>query len=434
MVVPKIVIDGVFFQISQRSGIARVWRHLLQAWQQQGRAAQVWLIDRGGTLPCLGDYPVLTLPLYDYRKSPQDAEALQALCDQVQADLFLSTYYTTPLTTPSVFLAHDMIPEVIGMDLAEPCWREKRYSILYASRHIAISHNTAKDLVYFYPHLRRGDIPVVHCGVSEWCRPVSAAEIQQFRQTYGLQRPFVLLLGERRGGKDYKNAVTFFRALALATNPWEFDVLCVGGEAALEPELASLPLSCPVHLLRLDDADLRVAYGAAIALIYPSRYEGFGLPVLEAMACGCPVILGNHSSLPEVAGAAGYTIDVMDPAAWLTAVQAVQDPAKRQCLIRRGLDHAPHFSWSTMANSLWAILDQTVQALQRGDCSPPSPLWLDWRQQEQKLAALTQAEAQRQQEATTLRAQITSLQTELTAIKSSRLWRVKTFFDKAKFW
>lgn len=432
--IPKIVIDGVFFQISQTSGIARVWQSLLSVWAQQGLTDHFVLIDRGGTLPSMGDYETVLLPICDYRYSPQESEALQSICERIQADLFVSSYYSTPLSTPSALLVHDMIPEVLGMDLSEPCWREKRYSILHASRHIAVSQNTAKDLVRFYSHLRQDDIPIVPCGVSDGFTPVSESEIQAFRRRYHLSRPFVLLLGERFGGKSYKNVLTFFRALAQADVPINFDVVCVGGKTHLEEELATLNIPCPVHLLSLNDQDLRLAYGAAIAFIYPTRYEGFGLPVLEAMACGCPVIVGNHSSIPEVAGEAGYYVDVMDMRAWLGAIQQVQDPEQRQRLIRQGFERVKQFSWSKMAHTLLDVWLQTVSELRTGQRPSPSPFWTDLRQQQKSLSSLRQDFDNTQRVVTDLKTELTPLKEELDAIKSSRFWRLHRLYRRAKFW
>jgi hypothetical protein len=149
---PIIVIDGVIFQINQ-GGIARVWYSILQEWSNSEFGQHIIILDRNQTAPRLKNLKYWLLEAYDYNHSGKDTRKIQAICDQLQASLFISTYYTTPLFTPAVLMVHDMIPEVLQADLNQPEWQEKHYAILYASRYITISANTARDLVEFYPHI-----------------------------------------------------------------------------------------------------------------------------------------------------------------------------------------------------------------------------------------------------------------------------------------
>ncbi|BFM38278.1 hypothetical protein OLK001_02040 [Synechocystis sp. LKSZ1] len=445
-VLPKVVIDGVFFQINQQSGIARVWRSLLQVWAQQGKGERFVILDREGSMPRIPGFEYYSLAAYDYQQAPQDSAQIQAICDQVGADCFISTYYTTPLTTPSLFLAHDMIPEVLGMDLSLPCWREKAYSILHASRHLAVSHNTARDLVAHFPHLSLADVLVTPCGLEPRFRPASPEAIADFRQRYNLTGPFVVLVGERIGINHYKNAITFFSALATPGFDFPVGIVCVGGKPELEPELAALVPHLPVQVLALADAELGIAYSAALALIYPSCYEGFGLPILEAMACGCPVIAGCHSSIPEAGGAAVYYLDVLNPQAWCQALTDIQKTEVRQALIQAGFRQSQKFSWVAMADSISHCLLETHQGLKQGQFSAPPQFWPAFRQQQHHLQSLTQQLAQSQarlqqseqalQQVQTqcqqLQAQCQQAQGELTAIKESRWWQLREAYGQIK--
>lgn len=445
-VVPKVVIDGVFFQINQQSGIARVWRSLLQVWAQQGKAEQFVILDRQGTMPRIAGFDYYPLAAYDYQQAPQDSARLQAICDQVGADFFVSTYYTTPLTTPSLFLAHDMIPEVLGMDLSLPCWQEKTYSILHASRHLAISQSTARDLVSYFPQLSLADVLVTPCGLDPSFRPADPKAIADFRRRYGLAEPFVILVGERIGIHHYKNAITFFSALAAPGFDLPGGIVCVGGKPQLEPELAALVPHLPVQVLSLSDAELGIAYSAALALVYPSRYEGFGLPILEAMACGCPVIAGRHSSIPETGGAAVYSVDVFNQEDWRQALIAIQRQEVRQALVEAGFSQSQKFSWPTMADSIGQCLLETHQALTVGQLPPAPQFWPAFRQQQQSLQSLTQqltqsqarlqqseqALQQVQAQCQQLQAQYQQVQGELTAIKESRWGQLREAYRQLK--
>jgi glycosyltransferase involved in cell wall biosynthesis len=246
--------------------------------------------------------------------------------------------------------AYDMIPEVFGNDLGIPMWREKGICIRQARRFVAISANTARDLCCFYPEVAPDRVTVAHCGISRLFRPATGAEIEGFRRRHGIERPYFLLVGSRA---TYKNAQAFLRAFAAFRDRARFAVVCVGGERNLEPELAALKGGSERHMLRLEDDELRLAYAGAVALAYPSVYEGFGMPVAEAMASGCPVITTRNASLPEVAGdAALYVKPIDDEAGLHEAMARVQEPALRADLIARGVARARRFSWTTMAGIL----------------------------------------------------------------------------------
>ena len=278
---------------------------------------------------------------------------LQQACDAERATVFVSTYYSRPLSTPSVMLAYDMIPEVFGVDLRVPEWLEKTDCILNASRFVAISGSTARDLSDLYSAIDRARITVAHCGVASVFRPCEAAQTEDFRRRHAIRNPFYLLVGGRRG---YKNARTFFRAFAMLPDRSQRAVVWVGGEQALDDEEQALCAGSEVHLLRLDDEELRLAYGAAVALAFPSAYEGFGMPVAEAMACGCPVVTTMSASLPEVAGDAALSVPATDVEALAEALTRVQHPSVREHLIRSGLAQAKQFSWTHMAEVVASVL------------------------------------------------------------------------------
>ncbi|NJK38937.1 MAG: FkbM family methyltransferase [Oscillatoriales cyanobacterium RM2_1_1] len=379
---PTILIDGVFFQLYQ-TGIARVWQSLLEEWAKADFSQHIVVLDRGGTAPKIPGIWYRQIPAYDYQQTDADREMLQQICDQEAADVFISTYYTTPVSTPSVFMAYDMIPEVLGADFNEPMWREKHYGINHASSYLAISQNTADDLVKCFPEISSDQVTVAHCGVSNHFFPANPQEIYQFRNKYGITKPYFVLVGV---GSNYKNAELFFQAFSQLPSRQGFEMICTGSGYLLASEYRQFTSGTVVHALQLSDEELRLAYAGAIALIYPSRYEGFGLPIVEAMACGCPVITCPNASIPEVAGEAAIyvnDIDVMDMA---NALCEVQKPEVYNSLIAKGLEQAKKFSWSNMAEiASSALISATLLHLNLKEINLIT--FPDWSQNEEIIAS-----------------------------------------------
>ncbi|MGE5659840.1 MAG: methyltransferase domain-containing protein [Actinomycetota bacterium] len=348
----KIIIDGVFFQL-YKTGIARVWKSLLEEWAESSFANKIVVLDRAGTAPKFTGIKYRVVPPYSYHTTDADRVMIQQVCDEEGADLFISTYYTTPLSTPSVFMAYDMIPEVLNANLNEPMWKEKHHAIRHASAYISISANTARDLIKYFPTINLESVTVAHCGIQRSFSPANQETINQFKNKYGLSKPYFISVG---GGSDYKNTGLFFQAFSKLTSKQGFDIICTGSGVLLEAEFRSYTCGSTVHKFHLNDEELIAAYSGAVALVYPSQYEGFGLPVLEAMACGCPVITCPNSSIPEVAEQAALYVDDNDVNGFANALCEVQKPEVRNYLIFAGLEQAKKFSWSKMARQVSSAL------------------------------------------------------------------------------
>ena len=377
---PKVVVDGVFFQLFQ-TGIARVWRSLLEEWENTSFYNHVVVLDRAGTAPKIPGIRYRTIPAYNVNDLEGDRQLLQQICDEEGADLFISTYYTTPMSTPSVMMVYDMIPETLGWDIEHPNWRGKHHAIEYASSYLTISENTASDLVKFFPNISSESITVAHCGVKSSFTPASVEEINQFKTNYGISKPYFLLVGANGG---YKNAFLFFRAFAQLCSRGGFEIVCAGSQSLLKEDFRTYTSGSPVHILQLSDEELKAAYSGAIALVYPSKLEGFGLPILEAIACGCPVITCPNASIPEVAGEAAIYVNDEDVSGMVNALCEVQKPDVRNSLIAAGLEQAKQFSWAKMAQTVSSVLiDAPLQSLNLRDTN--LIIFPDWSAPEESL-------------------------------------------------
>jgi glycosyltransferase involved in cell wall biosynthesis len=231
---------------------------------------------------------------------------------------------------------------------------------------IAVSAHTARDMEELFG-VRPSRIEVVPHGVSAVFRPMSSEDLSEVRARLKLPERFILFVGTI---EPRKNLVTLLEAWAMMRD--RPDLVIVGGWGWLyEPikeRLARLGEGVH-HLDALDRSDLPAVYNLARALAHPAWYEGFGLPPLEAMACGTPVVVSDRASLPELVEDAGLVVAADDPDAWRSALEKVcGEPDLAADLRRRGILRAAEFSWPRAANLTWRAVDRAI----RGESPPPS--------------------------------------------------------------
>jgi glycosyltransferase involved in cell wall biosynthesis len=354
----KLLVDGVFFQLAQ-TGIARVWNSILPRLVAYDDI-EIAILDRGG-IPDFPGIRAIKFPSHSAEYTAADSSLIERVGRDWGADVFSSTYYTTPTSIPSVLMVYDMIPEVFDFDMSARIWKEKVLAISFARSFCCISEQTRLDLIKYYPDTANRPAVVAHCGVDhDIFRPQSSSGIEAFRETYGLKQPYFLLVGSREQHKGYKNAAIFFDAIR-ARGVGGFDVVCTGGEREIQKHfLAHLPEGITVKRIDVDDETLARAYSGALALVFPSLYEGFGMPVVEAMACGCPVITTSLGSLKEVAGDAAELISGHDRMEMVRALENVRKPERRAELIELGLKRAQSFSWDKATKTFYDLLCETV--------------------------------------------------------------------------
>ena len=349
-----IIIDGVFFQY-HITGIARVWLALLKELSGTSFASQVIILDRGKTTLRIEGYHYLDIPRHNESDIAGERKMLQRVCDDLSAALFISTWHTCPLVTPSLLMIHDLLPEILlGEQRFEAGrWQEKKMAIEHAQAFIAVSENSAKDLVTWYPEAGMRPIHVIHNGVSSAFRPATSERIRLLKESYGITKPYFLFVGPREW---YKNFRLLLDAFMLLPDPHAYCIVSPHGNE-LEEEFTGHPGSVFVKLTgRLSDEDLVTAYSGAEALVYPSHYEGFGLPPLEAMACGSPVIISTAPALVEVCRDAAIQVKSDDSEALAGAMMKLNYQEYRIRYVRLGLERASRFSWKQSASQLLRVI------------------------------------------------------------------------------
>ncbi len=231
-----------------------------------------------------------------------------------------------------------------------------RLSARRAAAIITISRFSAQEIVALLG-IARERIHVIYPGIEARFRPLPPADVDHFRKEQSLPERFVLYLGTL---EPRKNLITLVRAFARLHDP-DIHLVLAGGKGWLyEPlfaEVEKLGLRNRVHFPGYIPAETQTLwYNAATMLAYLSSYEGFGLPVVESLACGTPVIAANASSLPEAAGDAAVLVPPNDLDAIVAGLeQILGDAALRATLRERGLHHAAHFNWNTTARQTAAL-------------------------------------------------------------------------------
>ncbi len=286
------------------------------------------------------------------------------------ADLFHGVHSVAPLTcpVPSVVTVHDLafirFPRTfraynrLYLDLAT------RLSVRRAARILVVSEHTRREVIGLLG-VDPERVVVTPNAVRAHFRPPDPAVLETFRARRGLPERFVLYVGTL---EPRKNLTTLLEAYARVAQRHAAPLLVGGGKGwlydAVFQRLEALGLREQVRFVGyLEEEELPLWYAAATVFVFPSIYEGFGMPPLEAMACGTPVVASNTSSLPEVVGDAGLTVSPYDPAALAEAIlRALDDAELRQELRERGLRQAQAFSWRVTAERTLAAYEAAVRS------------------------------------------------------------------------
>ena len=289
-------------------------------------------------------------------------------------DILLVPAHVLPLVHPraSLVTVHDL--GYLYFPQAHPWWQRlyldlsTRWNTRAAAHILADSEATKSDLVTRYNALP-DKITVAYPGRDETLGPVrDLAEIKAAKARCGIAGDYFLYVGTLQPRKNLARIISAFAALKLENKPQP--VLVLAGKRGwlydgLFAQVRRQGLEGKVLFPGyISDEDKAALMSGALAFVFPSLYEGFGLPVIEAQSCGCPVIASTTSSLPQVAGDAALLVDPHDVAAIAAAMQrVVGDSALRERLVERGFVNARRFSWTACAQTVLGAVEQTGQSM-----------------------------------------------------------------------
>ncbi len=355
--------------VHQRAGIGRYARGLVRALAQLDRENEYLLLVAGRpkeecTFPV--NFRLRYLPL-----SPHRVTILwQRLRLPLPADLFtgpLDLFHSPDFVLPplcrgkSILTIHDLsflrYPEGADPRLRWYLTQAVPRSIGQADLLLADSQNTKSDLIELLG-VEEGRVEVLYPGVEERFHPLNEGSLASVKARYSLDFPFILTVGTL---EPRKNHVGLLQAYSLLKGRHPHRLVIAGGKGWLYEgifqEIERLSLEERVLFLGyVPEEDLPALYNLADLFVFPSLYEGFGLPPLEAMACGTPVVVSALSSLPEVVGDGALLVPPQDIEALAEAMEkGLSDLSLRRELRGKGLEQAKRFSWSEAAKRLLAI-------------------------------------------------------------------------------
>jgi glycosyltransferase involved in cell wall biosynthesis len=381
---PRLGID-VTSAVTQRAGIGRYTRELVQALVKYDNAFEYVLFSAKPKKPTAIPLRINEKSQVQIRQAPFSEQWLYRLWHRLriplpvqlitgQLDLFYSPDFVLPPVQgdiPTVLTVHDLsfihYPETFTKSLTNYLNRVVPRSVHRASHILADSQATKDDLLTIWG-VPDEKVSVIYSGVDRSFRPSRDKEkLAELRDKYELGTdPYILSVGTIQPRKNFRMLIRAFKSVA---ENYPHRLIIAGGKGWLYEEtfqeVKTQGLENKVQFIGfVDDKDLPALYSEATLFAFPSLYEGFGLPILEAMACGVPVVISDASCMPEIAGEAALALAASGQDEWATGIQnLLEDPSRRMKMVAAGFLRARQFSWRVAAEQLADVFNNLLEKL-----------------------------------------------------------------------
>lgn len=341
-----ILFDNVVFDLQKSGGISVVWYELVRRFLENN-TLDVSFIDNGNTTnKYRKDLNIAVSAISGRDMYIPISRYLPVRINASEPFIFHSSYYRYCKSSyaKSITTVHDFTYEYFrnGFKKRLHCW-QKYNAIRHSDYVVCISENTKKDLLKFLPDVDESKIRVIYNGVSEDYDVID--EDTERKELPFEKGKYLVFVGNRVD--EYKN----FSLLKRCVSSSKYNLVIVGSKLS-EEEKIELEKYLPKDRYKcmgfLPNEELNVIYNYAAALVYPSSYEGFGIPVVEAQRAGCPVIAYNASSIPEVIGDTPLLMNELTDEEFLKKIELLSDEKLMKEVRSAGLENSKRFSWDIM--------------------------------------------------------------------------------------
>ena len=353
---PRVIFGPEIWSLQSEGGISRYFQQLIRGLSQSGISGQI--LTNKNSNSRLETINVENFQVHGLRKSKNFyGEISKILGNEIAGNVYHPTYYSKNLVkvrtprTKVVLTVFDMISEIFPEKKSRfrKVIDEKRFSVNTADHILSISEQTKKDLINIY-EVPENKISVTYLGSDLHLLP----KVEGGAST---EKDFILYVGKRGGYKNFSNLVTAFsHSKILMTS---FQIVAVGGGDFSSGELSEfLKLKIADKVIHMDanDHQLAMLYRKASCLVYPSIYEGFGLPPVEAMSLNCPVIASSGGSIPEICGQAAAYFDPLNIDSIMhTILETLASPSRIKDMQMKGQAASQLFTWERTARDTLSV-------------------------------------------------------------------------------